>query len=119
MPTPSPSARLLSPCLPALVPLSHLCSCGIVSLLQVSEGFHVINVMGEKEDGMVPRPSTSTSLMTSENTFGPPNDYHHNYGSNMSYPLPPSNPDNLRPVFRSVESMKKMLIVHFLQLLMV
>ncbi|XP_042980056.1 protein FAR1-RELATED SEQUENCE 4-like [Carya illinoinensis] len=54
--------------------------------------------MGEKEDGMVPRPSmsTSTSLMTSENTFGPPNDYHHNYDANMSYPSPPSNPDKLR-----------------------
>ncbi|XP_035549729.1 protein FAR1-RELATED SEQUENCE 5-like [Juglans regia] len=57
--------------------------------------------MGEEEDGMAPRPSTSNSqsLMTPQNTFGDPKDYHHNFDVNMPYPPPPSNPENFRQEF--------------------
>ncbi|KAG6664694.1 hypothetical protein CIPAW_02G112000 [Carya illinoinensis] len=59
-------------------------------------------MMGEEEDGMAPKPSTSTSqsLMTSQNTFGDPNDVpDHNLDVNILYPLNSSNPKYFQQEF--------------------
>ncbi|KAF5453291.1 hypothetical protein F2P56_028203 [Juglans regia] len=71
--------------------------------------------MGEEEDGMPPRPSTSTSqsyvgpinpyyspLMRPQNTYQNPNVYHHPFEQNMPYP-PSSNPEELRRVEESFQ----------------